>query len=113
MRDPMPGQRVAEPSESGQAAMWLVLTMAILFLALGVTAYSRLVSATDEVSGLQTAADAAALAGAQAIARDAPQAIKDAVRDGGGIPCGLGRGEAASFAARNGATVTRAGPLSR
>ena len=106
MRDLMPGQRVAEPSESGQAAMWLVLTMAILFLALGVTAYSRLVSATDEVSGLQTAADAAALAGAQAIARDAPQAIKDAVRDGGGIPCGLGRGEAASFAARNGATVT-------
>lgn len=102
----MTGRRADGPNESGQAAMWLVLTMAILFLALGVTAYSRLVSATDEVSGLQTAADAAALAGAQAIARDAPQAIKDAVRDGGGIPCGLGRGEAQNFAARNGATVT-------
>ena len=98
--------RAHEAREQGQAAMWLVLTVAFLLVALGVTAYSRLVSATDEVSGLQTAADAAALAGAQAIARDAPQAIKDAVRDGGGIPCGLGRGEAQSFAARNGATVT-------
>lgn len=92
--------------EGGQAAMWFILTMAFLFVALGVTAYSRLVSATDEVSSLQTAADAAALAGAQAIARDAPQAIKDAVRNGGGIPCGLGRGEAQAFAARNGANVT-------
>lgn len=101
-----PGQRAHEEPEDGQAAMWLVLAMAFLFLGLGVTAYSRLVSATDEVSGLQTAADAAALAGAQAIARDAPQAIKDAVRGGGGIPCGLGRSEAQSFAARNGATVT-------
>ena len=98
--------RAHEAREQGQAARWLVLTVAFLLVALGVTAYSRLVSATDEVSGLQTAADAAALAGAQAIARDAPQAIKDAVRDGGGIPCGLGRGEAQSFAARNGATVT-------
>ena len=98
--------RAHEAREQGQAAMWLVLTVAFLLVALGVTAYSRLVSATDEVSGLQTAADAAALAGAQAIARDAPQAIKDAVRDGGGSPCGLGRGEAQSFAARNGATVT-------
>ena len=92
--------------EAGQAAMWLILTMAFLLVALGTTAYSRLVSATDEVSSLQTAADAAALAGAQAIARDAPQAIKDAVRNGGGIPCGLGRSEAQAFAARNGATVT-------
>jgi hypothetical protein len=92
--------------EGGQAAMWFILTMAFLFVALGVTAYSRLVSATDEVSSLQTAADAAALAGAQAIARDAPQAIKDAVSNGGGIPCGLGRGEAQAFAARNGANVT-------
>lgn len=92
--------------EAGQAAMWLILTMAFLLVALGTTAYSRLVSATDEVSSLQTAADAAALAGAQAIARDAPQAIKDAVRNGGGIPCGLGRTEAQAFAARNGATVT-------
>jgi hypothetical protein len=92
--------------EAGQAAMWLILTMAFLLVALGTTAYSRLVSATDEVSSLQTAADAAALAGAQAIARDAPQAIKDAVRNGGGIPCGLGRSEAQAFAARNGANVT-------
>jgi hypothetical protein len=100
------GQRARVRRERGQAAMWLVLTMAFLFLALGVTAYSRLVSATDEVSGLQSAADAAALAGAQSIARDAPEAIKDAVRTGGGIPCGLGRSEAQDFAARNGATVT-------
>ena len=50
--------------ESGQAAMWLILTVAFLLVALGTTAYSRLVSATDEVSALQTAADAAALAGA-------------------------------------------------
>jgi hypothetical protein len=86
--------------------MWLILCVAGLLLALGTTAYSRLASATSQATSLRTAADAAALAGAQAIARDAPQAIKDAVRDGGGIPCGLGRSEAQSFAARNGATVT-------
>ena len=62
--------------------------------------------ATDEVSGLQTAADAAALAGAQAIARDAPKAIKEAVKTGSAIPCGLGHSEAQEFAARNGASVT-------
>ena len=93
-------------AEAGQAAMWLILTVAFLLVALATTGYSRLVSATDEVSSLQTAADAAALAGAQAIARDAPQAIKDAVRNGGAIPCGLGRSEAQAFAARNGANVT-------
>lgn len=92
--------------EGGQAAMWLVLTVAICLLGLGVTAYSRLATAADEVSGLQTAADAAALAGAQSIAKDAPSALKDAILGGSSLPCGLGRAAAQDFAQRNDATVT-------
>ena len=96
----------AQRNERGQVAMWLILVVAAGLIGLGATAYTRLVSATDEISGLQTAADSAALAGAQSIAKDAPQAIKDAVLGGGSLPCGLGRGEAQSFASRNGAEVT-------
>ena len=100
------GRHRACRAESGQVAMWLILVVAAGLIGLGATAYSRLISATDQVSGLQTAADSAALAGAQSIVRDAPQAIKDAVLNGGGLPCGLGRTAAQNFASRNGAEVT-------
>lgn len=93
-------------SERGQVGMWLILIVSAGLIGLGATAYTRLISATDQISTLQTAADAAALAGAQSIAKDAPNAIKAAVLGGGSLPCGLGRGAAQSFASRNDATLT-------
>ncbi|GGL39645.1 hypothetical protein H9L10_13435 [Phycicoccus endophyticus] len=99
--------RGARRDERGQVAMWLVVVVAFALVGLGTTAYARLAKATDEVSRIQTAADAAALAGAQAIVRDAPNAIREAVLSGSGVPCGLGREAAQDFAARNDATLTR------
>lgn len=93
-------------AERGQVAMWLILVVSAGLLALGVSAYSRLITSTDQISSLQTAADSAALAGAQSIAKDAPDAIKAAVTGGGSLPCGLGQNAAQSFASRNGTSVT-------
>lgn len=95
----------ADASEAGAAAMSLVVTAAILLLAFAVFVGVRMSKATDEASGLQAAADAAALAGAQSVVEDAPGQIVSALVNGQVIPGNLGQPEAADFASRNGATL--------
>lgn len=91
--------------EAGQVGTWPVLVVALLVLALGVTAYTRLSTAVQEEATIQLAADAAALAGAQSIGVDAPGRLVSALNSGQPLPCGLGRDAAADFAGRNGSSV--------
>lgn len=95
----------AHASESGAAALSVVVVAAILLLAFTVFITARLSTATDEASGLQAAADAAALAGAESIATDAPGQIVSSLVNGQAIPGSLGQAKAESFASRNDATV--------
>ncbi|WP_277453694.1 pilus assembly protein TadG-related protein [Janibacter sp. DB-40] len=85
--------------------MTLIVMVAILLLGFAMLFGVRLSKATDEASGLQTAADAAALAGAQSIVADAPGQIVSALVSGEVIPGSLGQAKAEDFASRNGATL--------
>lgn len=67
----------------------------------------RLSKATDEASGLQAAADASALAGAQDVLTNAPGQFVSALMNGRGLPCGLGQDKATTFAERNDASLVR------
>lgn len=92
-------------SESGQVGTWPVLLVALSVLSLGFVLFTRMGSAVDESSSIQLAADAAALAGAQSVGRDAPGQLVSAVRSGRPLSCSLGSGAAADFSRRNGSTV--------
>lgn len=95
--------------ESGAAAMTLIVVVGILLLAFAMLFGVRISKATDEASGLQAAADAAALAGAQSIVDDAPGQIVSALVNGQQIPGSLGQGRAEDFANRNDATLVSYG----
>lgn len=94
-----------EPSDRGQVSTALVVTVSVLLLAFALTFGVRLSQASDEAGNLQQSADAAALAGAQAILRDAPEELVNAIKAGRQIPCGLGQESAGDFAKRNDATI--------
>lgn len=91
--------------ERGAAALSIVVVSAVLVLAFAMLVGVRLSKATDEASGLQGAADAAALAGAQSIVHDAPGRIVSALVNGQQIPGSLGQSNAEDFASRNDATL--------
>lgn len=91
--------------EAGQVGTWPILVIAFAILALGVVVFTRLSTATKEAAEIQLAADAAALAGAQAIGQDAPGQIVSALMSGGTLPASLGQGPAQNFASRNGSRV--------
>lgn len=90
--------------EHGQIGTWLSVTVALALIGFGAVWLNALARGTDEAGSIQTAADAAALAGAQAIGRDAPGQIVAALQHGG-FNCGVGQVAAADFADRNGATL--------
>lgn len=98
-------RRVRDERERGAAAMSIIVVVSILLLAFAMLFGLRLSKATDEASGLQTAADAAALAGAQQVISGAPGQIVSAIKNGRGLPCGLGQDNASDFAQRNDATL--------
>lgn len=85
--------------------MSIIVVVAILLLAFAMLFGVRLSKATDEASGLQAAADAAALAGAQSVVTDAPGQIVSALVSGQSIPGGLGQSAASDFANRNDSTL--------
>lgn len=103
MRDPTRGRGGGR--ESGAAAMAIVVVVSLMLLAFAMVVGVRLSKATDEASGLQGAADAAALAGAQSIVTDAPGQIVSALVNGQVIPGNLGQSAAADFAGRNDTTL--------
>lgn len=90
--------------ERGQAVTAVVVTVALLLLGVGFLAFVKYDKATDQASDLQTAADSTALAAAQQIAKDAPDAVIDALLHGRTLS-GLGQGAADDFAGRGGASV--------
>ncbi len=91
--------------ETGQVATAVVVLVSVLLLAFAMTVGIRLSKATDEAGELQRSADAAALAGAQAVLHEAPGQIVSAIKNGREIPCGLGQEKASQFADRNGANL--------
>lgn len=91
--------------EAGQVSTALVVVVSVLLLGFAMTFGVRLSQASDEAGDLQQSADAAALAGAQAVLRDAPEELVQAITAGRQIPCGLGQEAAGDFAQRNGASV--------
>lgn len=91
--------------ERGAAAMSLLVVVSLLLLSFAVLVSVRLSKATDEASGLQAAADAAALAGARSIVNDAPGQIVSALVNGQQIPGSLGQSDAQDFANRNDANL--------
>jgi len=103
-------QQLAVKGEAGQGTLEYVgmIIVAVMVVALGVLV-TKLGQATDQKSEVQSAADAAALAGAQEIRKEAPALILAAILAGGGGPlaCGLGRGEASNLANRGRARVVQ------
>ncbi|WP_338749333.1 pilus assembly protein TadG-related protein [Janibacter alittae] len=85
--------------------MSIIIVVSILLLGFALLFATRLSKATDEASGLQAAADAAALAGAESIVDDAPGQIVSALVNGQAIPGSLGQANAQDFAGRNDATL--------
>ncbi len=91
--------------ERGQAPTAIIVAVALCLIAFGFAFLSRLAKAEDQMSALQTAADSSALAGAQAVAQDAPSQLATAIATRSQLQCGMGSHEARQFARRNGATV--------
>lgn len=95
--------------DRGQITTALVMVGIVLLVALGLLV-TKLGQATDARSKVQSAADAAALAGAQQIRKDVPGLVLTAIRDRAKNPfvqpeCGMGRAQAMDFAGRAGAEV--------
>ncbi len=95
--------------ERGQVTTGIVVVMVVFFVAFAMWGIAALGHGVDEKSKAQSAADAAALAGAGALADALPTILgllhsKDGL--GGLAGCGLGQPEAATYAAKNGASLT-------
>lgn len=93
--------------ERGAATLSLILTLCILVVAFAVFYTTRIGKFGAQESTLQTAADAAALAGAQEIVSQAPGQVVSSIRTGSGFAGTLGQSAASEFAQRNGATLIR------
>lgn len=81
------------------------MTVAVLLIGFIWLYQLPIVKAEDQRSGLQQAADAAALAGAQQVAKDLPSVLLESIRHGGVPACGLGQSAAQQFAHRNAAEL--------
>ena len=94
--------------DRGQVTTALVIIGTVLVVALGMLA-TKLGQATDQKSQVQSAADAAALAGAPRIRPDAPGPIVLAIKSGGeaDFTRGLGQPAAAAMANVRGARSRR------
>ena len=96
-------------SERGQVATALVMILCVGLVAVGLIGVFALSRGADEKSKAQSAADAAALAGAASFEDLVPNIIGLIhSRRGldGAFGCGLGRGDAEDFAGRNDAVLT-------
>ncbi len=91
--------------EDGAVALVTMLLTALLVLSLGAVFFVQYAKAEDEAGSIQNAADAAALAGAQSVAKDSLGALVSAIRNGHGLQCGLGQEAASDFATRNDTTL--------
>lgn len=112
-RHPRAGSWALAPrrSQEGQAVTAVVILAFGIIAAVFVMGVIPLGQATDEASQAENAADAAVLAGATAIRDrllDELTNLRFDTRSGllGGLTCGLGRGAAEDYAARNEAAVT-------
>ncbi|MFV0407023.1 MAG: pilus assembly protein TadG-related protein [Propioniciclava sp.] len=83
----------------------IVVVVALMLLALGFTYTYRLARIESQASSLQTAADAAALAGAQSIISELPTELPMAMMNETTLPGGLGQDAAGLFAGRNNAEL--------
>lgn len=91
--------------ERGHATTALIIVFSLFLLGFGFLYVSRLAKVGDEAAGLQTAADAAALAGAQSIVKEMPDAILAAIEHRSILPGGMGQAAASEFALRNDASL--------
>lgn len=103
--------RVRRHGEHGQAVTAVVILVFALIVGVSFLGVIPLGQATDESGQAGNAADASALAGATAIRErllDELTNLRFDDRSGlfGTLTCGLGRGGAEDYAARNGAAVT-------
>lgn len=103
------GGRTRLRRERGQVALALILSVTVGLVAVGIFGVVALSRGADEKSKAQSAADAAALAGADALVEDLPGRLGRLVGRGGlqGLfGCDLGRDAASDFAGRNEAQLT-------
>lgn len=107
----LPG-RLRPRGDDGQVATAVMLVVTVALVAVTAFGVLRLGAAVDERGQAQTAADAAALGGAEAVRDGLPALLAEvtsagdlaALRDA--LPCGAGRDGAVALAAANGAEVT-------
>lgn len=101
--------RVRRRDERGQIATPIVIMASTFLIALALLGVAALGHGTDEKSQAQSAADAAALAGAGALADELP-AILGMLHSKGGLAglvgCGLGQSQASTYASKNDASLT-------
>ncbi|HYF73418.1 MAG TPA: pilus assembly protein TadG-related protein [Nocardioides sp.] len=95
--------------ESGQVTTGLVVVVTVGLIAVAVWGVALLSRGVDEKSQAQSAADAAALAGAGSLAEVLPDLLS-MMTDKGGLGstagCGLGQDRASTYAQKNDATLT-------
>ncbi|MEA5656834.1 MAG: pilus assembly protein TadG-related protein [Cutibacterium granulosum] len=93
--------------EEGQASTALLLSFTFVLLLVSLMAIPRLAKAGTERTGLDAAADAAALAGAQRVQEMLPQIVAAHAQSGGADAAvgSVGSDSAISFAQRNGSHV--------
>lgn len=96
--------------EQGQVTTALVIVVIVALVTLGMVGVFALARGVDEKTKAQSAADAAALAGASALTAELPGLLglvgsKDDIFSLS-VGCGLGQDRASTYAGRNGATLT-------
>ncbi|WP_194288996.1 MULTISPECIES: pilus assembly protein TadG-related protein [unclassified Nocardioides] len=95
--------------EAGQITTGLVIVVIVALVAVAISGVALLSRGVDEKSQAQSAADAAALAGAGALRELLPQLLAMMTsRDdlGGTAGCGFGQDRASTYAQKNDATLT-------
>ncbi|WP_166139796.1 pilus assembly protein TadG-related protein [Nocardioides ochotonae] len=95
--------------ESGQVTTGLIIAVVVALIAVAISGVALLARGVDEKSQAQSAADAAALAGAGALSELLPQLLAMMTsRDdlGGTAGCAFGQDRASTYAQKNDATLT-------
>lgn len=93
--------RTGAAGERGQAITVLLMSVSMAMLAVTMMYNVPVSIAADEAARLQQAADAAAVAGAQAIVSDLPELLPSMLADGDLPGCGTGTTAASDYALRN------------
>lgn len=91
--------------ESGAATTLLVLGLSVLLICFGFWYVQNLAQVEEKGGVLQSAADAAALAGAQSIVSGSPEWVRELVNGNAVLRGGLGQSVANEFARRNNSTL--------